>query len=133
MRNRLPLATLLLALISTSAAAQRLPGGVSPDHYDLEFVIDLPHARFEGTETIRVQIEKPTTQIVLHALDLQFEEVTVKSGATQKAAVALDTSDQTATLTVPKPLAKGAADIHVRFTGVLGNNLRGFYLSKTAA
>src|SRR5262249_46488640 len=38
--------------------------------------------------------------------------------------------DQTATLTIPKALAKGAADIDIAFSGVLNDTLRGFYLSK---
>src|SRR6185436_15976947 len=33
--------------------------------------------------------------------------------------------------TVPKPLAKGATDIHIRYGGVLNSQLRGFYISKT--
>ena len=134
MPRQLVFLLLFLTVLAPRAAAQRLPGGVSPHHYDLRFVVDLLHARFEGTETIRVQIEKPATQIVLPALDIEFQEATIGSAKTpQKATVTLNASDQTATLTVPKPLAKGAAQIHVRFSGVLGDNLRGFYLSKTAA
>src|SRR5688572_4120121 len=133
MRNRLlayvPLALLLLA---SAAAAQRLPTTVSPEHYDLKFEVDIPRAQFEGTETIRVQLNETTSRIVLNALDIEFHEVTIGRGAaTQKATVTLDATNQTATFTVPNPIAKGPAEIRIRYTGVLGNNLRGFYLSKT--
>ena len=51
-------ATLLTAL---PASAQRLPTIVRPLHYDLAFVVDLAHERFDGTETIRVQVAEPTS------------------------------------------------------------------------
>jgi len=131
---RLPTAAALVAslLIALPAAAQRLPTIVSPSHYDLAFTVDLNRERFEGTETIRVEVNEATSKVVLHALELQFHEVTIGAGASaQKASVALDEASQTATLTVPRPLAKGATEIHARFTGVLNTQLRGFYISKT--
>jgi aminopeptidase N len=122
------LAGLLLGALPVSA--QQLPTIVAPDHYDLAFVVDLTRERFEGTETIKVQVAEPTARIVLHAVELQLREVTIGAGAAaQKADVALDESNQTATLTVAKPLPKGPTEIHVRFTGVLNHQLRGFYIS----
>jgi aminopeptidase N len=98
----------------------------------LAFVVDLAHERFDGTETIRVQVAEPTSRVVLNAVEIQFREVTIGTGAAaQTATVALDEAAQTATLTVPKPLAKGPTEIHVRFSGVLNTQLRGFYISKT--
>jgi aminopeptidase N len=129
-------AALLLAavLIASPARAQRLPGGVSPDHYDLAFVVDLLHERFDGIETIRVNVAAPTSRIVLNAVDIEFREVTIGSGATaQKATVASDASSQTATLTVAHPVAAGATEIHVRYGGTLNSQLRGFYISKSKA
>jgi aminopeptidase N len=85
-------------------------------------------------------VPQPTTRIVLHAVDITFHDVTIgpstalgtgRGTATQKATVALNAEAQTATLTVPNAIAKGPADIHITYTGILGDNLRGFYLSKT--
>jgi aminopeptidase N len=122
-------ATLLTAL---PASAQRLPTIVTPSHYDLAFVVDLAREKFDGTETIHVQVGEPTSKVVLNAFEIQFHEVTIGAGAAaQVAAVALDEAAQTATLTVPKPLAKGATEIHAKFSGVLNTQLRGFYISKT--
>jgi aminopeptidase N len=110
----------------------RLPTTVVPDHYDLAFAVDLAHARFEGTETIRVQVGESTGSIILHALDIDFHEVTIgtSGAAAQKASVSLDQRSETATLTVPQPIARGPAEIHVRYTGQLNDKLRGFYLSR---
>jgi aminopeptidase N len=123
-----------LVLVASPASAQRLPAGVAPDHYDLAFVVDLAHERFDGTETIRVDVAAPTTRIVLNAVDIDFRDVTVGSGAgAQKATVTSDATNQTATLTMPQPIAAGRTDIHIRYAGTLNSQLRGFYISKTKA
>src|SRR4051794_29731607 len=114
------------------ASAQRLPTTVAPSHYDLAFVVDLARARFEGTETIKVDVHEQTSNIVLNALEIEFHEATIGIGkAAQTATVTLDEAAQTATLTVPKPLPKGETEIHAKFSGVLNTKLRGFYISQT--
>jgi len=67
-------------ILAAPAAAQRLPATVVPDQYDLTFAVDLDRARFEGTETIRVQVAEPTARVVLHALDIEFHDVTIGTG-----------------------------------------------------
>jgi aminopeptidase N len=122
---------LTVALLIAPAAAQRLPDTVRPEHYDLAFVVDLQGERFEGTETIRIRTSGPTARVVLNAADIQFREVTIGTGAAaQKATVALDPASQTATLAVPRAVPRGVSEIHIRFSGVLNNQLRGLYLSK---
>jgi aminopeptidase N len=126
------LTALAFVLLAIPASAQRLPTIVSPEHYDLKFSVDLKQARFDGTETIHVQVHESTPRIVLNAADLTFDEVTIGSGAeAQKAAVTLDEHDQTATLTVARPLTAGPADVHITYAGILNDKLRGFYLSRT--
>jgi len=121
----------LLVLLAVPSFAQRLPTTVRPDHYDLTFAVDLARARFEGTETIHVQVDEPTTRVVLHAVEIEFHEATIGTGAArQKARVSLDQADQTATLTVPRTLARGPTEIRITYTGILNDALRGFYLSR---
>ena len=68
---------------------------------------------------------------MLNALDIQFHDVTINAGGTdQKATVALNPATQTAALNVARELPAGPADIHIRYTGMLNDKLRGFYLSK---
>src|SRR3954470_5502145 len=127
-----PVLLALTLLAPVPASAQRLPGGVTPEHYDLAFVVDLVHERFDGTETIRVNVGAPTAAIVLNAVDIDFREVTIGTGGTaQKATVTSDSVAQTATFTVPRPIPAGTHDIHVRYGGSLNSQLRGFYISKT--
>ena len=117
-------------LSSPNVFAQRLPGGVTPSHYDLNFDVDLANARFAGTETIRVDVAQPTRTVTLNAAEITFRQVTIESGgATQTATVTTDERRQMATLRVPKTVAKGPAQIHIAYTGILNDKLRGFYLS----
>jgi len=121
-----------VVLTALPASAQRLPTIVTPDHYDLAFVVDLARERFDGTETIKVKVAEPTSKIVLHAAEIDFREVTIGAGAAaQTATVTLDEPSQTATLTVAKPIDRGQTEIRIRYGGILNSQLRGFYVSKT--
>jgi aminopeptidase N len=121
----------LLAL-GAWARAQRLPQTVLPDHYQITFAPDLKAATFTGDESIQVRVEKETSSITLNAAEIDFKSVTVEArGVTQDAQVSLNAKDEQATLTVAKPIAAGPATIHIQFTGILNDQLRGFYLVKT--
>ena len=100
------------------AELSRLPGTVVPEHYQLKFTPDLAHDSFAGEETIDVQMSQPASAITLNAAEIDFQETAITSaGMTQKAQVALDAKNETATLSVEKPLAIGPAQIHIVFIG----------------
>ncbi|HKV91810.1 MAG TPA: M1 family aminopeptidase [Candidatus Angelobacter sp.] len=119
-----------MALMPMLATAQRLPEGVTPEHYALTFTPDLQKAVFEGEETIDVQVQKATSAITLNAAELQFQEATVTQGEkTQTAQSSFATEKEQVTLTVADALLPGPASIHIKFTGILNDKLRGFYLA----
>ena len=112
--------------------AQRLPGDVTPDHYQITLAPDLNNATFTGEETIEVRVLKPTSNIVLNAADIKFSEATVTAGtSSQPATVTTDDKAEMATVALAKVVAAGPATIRIKFSGVLNEQLRGFYLSKT--
>ena len=121
----------ILLVLTTPAAAQRLPGTVVPEHYTLSFEPDLAKETFRGRESIRVTLTEPSTTITLHAAEITFGEVTITSGGrTQIAKVTTDAKNETATFTVPERLGEGQATIQISYSGVLNDQLRGFYISK---
>jgi aminopeptidase N len=126
------LAVLTFALATFSlAAGQRLPEVAAPDAYKLTFTPDLEKATFEGDETISLRVLKPTAEITLNAVDIDFHEVTITSGgSTQKAKVTPDKDKEMVVLAVEKPLAAGAATVHITYTGTLNSEMRGLYLGK---
>ncbi|HEV2397305.1 MAG TPA: M1 family metallopeptidase [Candidatus Sulfotelmatobacter sp.] len=130
MKRTLTLLTFALLTVSM-AAAQRLPEIARPTNYKLTFTPDLENAKFEGEETIAIQVLKPTSKITLNAVDIDFHDVTIAgSGMQQKAIVTPEKEKEMVVLSVEKPLAEGPATIHITYTGILNNEMRGLYLGK---
>jgi len=112
---------------------QRLPTTVVPTHYTLKLTPDLKAATFSGEEAIEVNIGQPTHSITLNDIEITFQSVTIVSnGSQQTGTVSLDATKQQTTFTFPSTVPAGNATIKIRYTGILNNDLRGFYLSKTA-
>lgn len=124
---------LIVVLIPALATAQRLPENVTPQHYNLSFDPDLQKATFSGEETIDVQVLKPASTITLNSAELEFQQAEItQADKTQTAQTSFSAEVQQATLTVPAALQAGPASIHIKFTGILNDKLRGFYLAKTS-
>ncbi len=127
----LPIGRCILLLTSLSAA-QRLPSIASPENYRLTFAPDFSKDNFSGVETIHIRVLKPTAEIVLNALDLDFHEATITAGgASQKATVTFDKEKEQATLAVAKILLPGPATIQVKYTGNLGSEIAGILPGQT--
>ena len=148
----------LSALVLTTnftAQAQRLPSGVHPERYRLTLTPDLHAATFSGEETIDLALDAPSRSITLNAAEIKFVEVKAyvlpvaayaygKLGSQptplsaleadkrpQTATTTLDGAKEQATFTFANELPAGRVTLAIRYTGVLNDKLRGFYLSKT--
>ena len=118
-------------ILTTCAVAQRLPQVAAPENYKLSFTPDFAKDNFTGAEKIQVTVLKSSTEVVLNAAEITFQDASISSGGkTQIAKVSLDASREMATLTVEQPLQPGPASIEIHFTGILNNELHGFYLGK---
>jgi aminopeptidase N/puromycin-sensitive aminopeptidase len=128
--------TVLFLLIATAgnANAQRLPDTVRPGHYTLTLASDLKAATFAGDETIDVTLAEPTDRITLNAAEIAFKSVIVTAGNKKQVAsqIVLDKDKEQATFTFAEKLPAGKATLSIAYTGILNDQLRGFYLSKTA-
>src|ERR1044071_1846189 len=118
-------------LLVSLANAQRLPFTITPENYKLTFSPDLANSTFSGEEVITVRASQPTSEIILNAVDIDFQEVAVTSGrSTQKAKVTFDKENEQAQLTTDQPISTGRATIQIKYTGILNSELRGFYAGK---
>jgi aminopeptidase N/puromycin-sensitive aminopeptidase len=124
---------IFLLLLLSPANAQRLPQTVQPEHYSLRLTPDLKTATFSGIELIDVTLAEPTDRITLDAIELDIKAVIVTaSGKERMAAISFDKDKQQATFTLPDKLLAGKARLAILYSGTLNNELRGFYLSRTA-
>ncbi len=130
---RLRVASLLSLFVALPLTAQRLPTNAVPSHYGLHLSPDLKTATFTGSETIDVRLAAASSEITLNSVEIRIARVTATTSAgTQTGVVTYDEPQQQATFTFPKPLPAGEVKLAVEYTGILNNQLRGFYLSKTA-
>jgi aminopeptidase N len=121
----------LLLFAAPALVAQRLPTNVRPEHYTLHLTPDIDKATFSGDETIDVTLAQPAESITLNAAEIQFQSVTANAGKREiKADVSLDAAKEQATFTFPGTLPAGPVKLKIAYTGILNNELRGFYLSK---
>lgn len=109
----------------------RLPRHVVPIRYDLRLEPDLTSASFAGQETITVRVHRPTSDIVLNAIELDISSATIEgeSGSARKAAIVLDGTLQRCHLTFTEPVTAGNWRLTIIFSGTLNDKLRGFYRS----
>jgi len=113
------------------AGAQRLSRIVVPNNYRLTLAPNLEQGSFTGDETIWVQVQQPTHQIELNSAEITFHEASITSqGANQRATVTLDKEKEMATLDFSSEIQPGPATIHLKFTGILNDQMRGFYGGK---
>ncbi len=135
MHNRFPCFTLLglLLIVPMLGRAQRLPQTVKPEHYTLKLTPDLKSATFAGQETIDVVLSESASMITLNSAEIKFASViTTIGGSSISAKVTEDAPKQQATFDFGQPLPAGKLKLEISYTGILNNELRGFYLSKTA-
>ena len=125
--------SIFLTISAITLQAQRLPTSVIPSHYKLFLDPDIAGQKFTGEETITVQVQQATNEIVLNSLGLEISlaEATVAS-TVLPAQISYDQPNEMVRLAFPKPLPKGAIALHLKFSGKLTAGLRGLYLSKSA-
>ncbi len=114
-------------------SSYRLPTTVLPHAYRLTLVPDLGTATFTGEVEIDVTVGSATDRIVLNAAELEITSAVVVPGRggdpVTPASVDLDPTEERVVLSFAPGLPSGKASLHLAFTGILNDKLRGFYRS----
>ena len=110
----------------------RLPSIVVPSHYRITLAPDLAEATFSGSVEIEVEVGQSTGQIQLNSADLQISSAWVLDaiGArTDASGIEHDVDMERVTLGFSSELSPGPYTIGADFTGILNDQLHGFYRS----
>ncbi len=114
----------------------RLPLSIRPRRYAATLTLDLEGKSFTGQQTIELDLEKPSNELILHAIALQLGEVTFRGGngkslkPTELRAVP---ASETVVLRFGEQLPAGAGALDVAWTGRFTEGLRGMYLAGKVA
>jgi puromycin-sensitive aminopeptidase len=108
----------------------RLPRAAIPTRYDIELAPDLEAGTFDGRVEIRADVQEPTAELVLNAVELEIVSCRV-DGA--DAAWRLEPATERLVVTPAAPLEPGPVVLTIEFAGVLNDKLRGFYRSTYTA
>ncbi|AEJ41873.1 putative peptidase M1, membrane alanine aminopeptidase [Sulfobacillus acidophilus TPY] len=112
----------------TEQPSYRLPRTVVPRLYRLEITPDVEQGTFKGTAAIEVEVLQPVTEFVMNAVNLTLTEVSlVDRGTTQTGQVAYRPEDEQVVVTWPGTVDPGLKTVSITYSGILANDLRGFY------
>ncbi len=109
----------------------RLPKTVTPRRYDLRLIPDLTQFTFAGAESVAIVVNSATSEIILNALELDIDRVSVERGTTSLTGKSeLDPKKERAILRFDRALDPGEWTLHIAFRGILNDKLHGFYRSQ---
>jgi len=115
----------LLATTSSPAlAVGQLPAGVRPLVYDITVNPDATSKTFTGSETVTVQVTKPTRTVTLNAADLT---ITSASFDGKPARVSLNAAKQELTLTLAARAKPGKHVIAFKWRGKINDTAAGLF------
>ncbi|HLM48450.1 MAG TPA: M1 family metallopeptidase, partial [Myxococcaceae bacterium] len=113
----------------------RLPLSIRPRRYAATVTLDMEAKSFTGQQTIELDLDKPSNEIILHANALQLGQVTFRAGGKQ-----WRTSDfqavpvsETVVLRFNEALPAGSGELDVAWTGRFTEGLRGLYAAGKVA
>ncbi|KAJ5681936.1 uncharacterized protein N7477_001876 [Penicillium maclennaniae] len=110
-----------------------LPTNVKPVHYDLTLEPNFEKFTYDGTVVIDLQVNEDTDFISLNSNQIKIHSAVVSSkGAVveSKPAISMNEDNQVATIKFNQAISAGSdAQLKLTFTGILNDNMAGFYRS----
>lgn len=123
---------LFIAVSHVSCQQYRLWSDKKPSLYEIHITVDLENLKFNGTETIHVQMKgSGTMAIVMHSLDLTVSDLTMFQGETAFPIknITFDDRAQTMSIFPENPLQDLDYKINLQFEGKIKDDMKGLYRS----
>jgi aminopeptidase 2 len=122
-----------MASTASHADRQILPTNVVPTHYHLSLTPNFETFTYVGNVAVTLDVARPTSRIVLNALDIDLHRASLKTTkqTLEATGIKLDAEQQEATIEFDQEAGTGkdAATLNIEFTGVLNDKMAGFYRS----
>ena len=109
----------------------QLPKDVVPREYALQIAPDIAGHSFRASQTIRIEVLRPTSQIVMNALNLEIDSATLQGAGRAPVhldAPRMDADKQTLAFALPAPLAPGLYTLAMAWRGRINSVPEGLYL-----
>ncbi|HEX3445314.1 MAG TPA: M1 family metallopeptidase [Chthoniobacterales bacterium] len=135
---RTSLTHLLLILVTLTANAQekfafqnapgKLPKTVVPRHYIIHLEPDLDQMSTEGAEGIEIEVLKPSSQIVLNAVETEIWNASLAHGSSREGLKPqFDATNQVVQFTASMPLQPGSYTLSFSFRSKISSSSRGLF------
>lgn len=109
----------------------RLPRNTVPKRYALMLRPDFDNFTFSGTESIDIEVIQPSNAITLNAVDLEIASAQIITAAgTLDGSIQLDRENERVIVSFAKQIPVGDGTLELSFTGLLNDQLSGFYRSR---
>ncbi|KAL5333550.1 peptidase family M1-domain-containing protein [Aspergillus crustosus] len=110
-----------------------LPTNVKPTHYDLTLEPNFETFKYDGTVVIDLQVVEDTNFISLNSTEIDIHTASVSSQGSVVSSspeISLNKDKQEATIKFSETIPAGSsAQVKLTFTGILNDNMAGFYRS----
>lgn len=106
----------------------KLPKQVRPTEYSIWIKPDLKKLTFVGHETVKLNVEQATSQLVLNAADLMVSDAQLDGKTIPK--TKFDAKNELLTVTAPEELTPGQHTLALKFSGKINQFGRGLFYGK---
>ena len=105
----------------------KLPKEVVPTEYAIRIVPKIDKLTFSGSETVKINVRTPASQLVLNALELEIGSASVDDQPLPKSAIKIDKKQELLTLSLPAELPVGDHIVTLNFSGKINQQGQGLF------
>jgi len=111
----------------------KLAKDIVPRHYEIRLQPDLESFTTKGTETVEIEVLKPTDEIVLNVLDMRVKRATIFKPDEIALRPHQDAQEQTLRLKLPEKLEPGKYRLVFEFEGRMSEQAQGLFYARYSA
>ena len=115
----------------TPFSFEETPGKLSKDvvpvEYSVRIVPNIDKFTFTGTETVKLNVQRPIRQLVLNALELEVADASIDGKALSASGIKIDRKHELLSLALPSELAGGEHTLALSFAGKINQQGQGLF------